>query len=64
MVQHVSVLEKKFNNFQRNEQILMKFSGTVQIHASNFWAGGLRSASLHSMALGQNGLCLENLSPT
>jgi hypothetical protein len=30
---------KKLNNFWRNERILMKFSGPVQLLTSNFWAG-------------------------
>ena len=59
----VSVRIKKLNNFWWNERILMKFSGPVQLLASNFWAGESDQPAQRLRPWAENGLFLENLSP-
>jgi len=59
----VSVWIKKLNNFWWNERILMKFSGPVQLLASNFWAGESDQPAQRLRPWAENGLFLENLSP-
>lgn len=41
----MSLLEIRSNNFWRNEHISEKFSGPVQLHTSNIWAGVLDHSS-------------------
>jgi hypothetical protein len=35
----LSLLQKKLNNFQWNERILIKFSGPFPLCTSKFWSG-------------------------
>ncbi len=59
----LSVRIKKLNNFWWNERILIKFSGPVQLLASNFWAGESDQPAQRLQPWAKNGLFLENLSP-
>jgi hypothetical protein len=53
MGEHVSVLEKKLNNFRWNEKIVI-FSGPIHLCKSNFWVGlFVRSSGLQGMVQGQ-----------
>jgi len=53
----------KLNNFWKNERILMKISGPVQLCTRNFWVGVSDQPASRVQPSAKNSVFLENLSP-